>query len=859
MATITKKDKFFEVLRNIFVGAKIEGNSGYVNLMKIKSKYYNEFKEKLLIDIDEKLNEVGKNFEDELYNKLFSFFKKYFSESGSIYFSYTPLQEKVYERIYRDDKDVALFWKTHMLYYVKTEKLFKNLEVEDEGVLYIFDVADLQHKKNNEKKELVFEFDKLENTDKRKISIKVKYSTHGAKTNTEAILKKIKTERAFNALTLKQIEKVLSIFKRQSEVDYFINKDANRFLKEQFSLWIKGYLLDDETLFESARLNQLKTLQKIAFNIVDLVSQFEDELVKIWNKPKYAHSSNYVITLDRIADNDMPLLEKILKHKGIKEQLKEWLELAIVNNDFDIKEVIEGKKLNNKWKFLPLDTKYVKDLECDILELFDDYENRLDGVLIKSDNYQALNSLRRKYSGQIQTIYIDPPYNTGTDFIFIDNYQDATWLSLMDNRIDVSKMLLKDDGSYYVQLDHIAEHYGKLILDKNLGKENYKAKITWNTGDNISGFKSQAMNWIRQADYIHFYSNSQNYKFYKIYELLDKQDIKLGWLDIIGKDKKNLFIEKWLNGELVKEKIDYKVKAKGTIWNDIFSFQYSEPRITESLSFVSNQKPENLLRRILQSSTDINDYVLDFFVGSGTTIAVAHKLKRKWIGVEMGDFFNEIYFDEVEVNKNGSTKFESDLDDSDDMELVTEDSSEFNEVLTLTDNTAIVKILSETKKKAKVLMKKIGTLGRMKIMVKGDKEFKAIHSPVIRKPHLSKDINWCGGGFFKYFSFEQYEDSLAKVKYEDKNSLPTQDIYHQYLFLKDLKLADDVIKLDEKTKKIKVDLTKLHNDIDIPETLSQLTGKFIKQIKKDRVIFVDGSEIEYDKIDYKIVKPLIWW
>ena len=87
MATVTKKDKFFEVLRNIFVGAKIEGNSGYVNLMKIKSKYYNEFKEQLHIDIDAKLKEVGQNFEEELYNKLFTFFKKYFSENYWITFA----------------------------------------------------------------------------------------------------------------------------------------------------------------------------------------------------------------------------------------------------------------------------------------------------------------------------------------------------------------------------------------------------------------------------------------------------------------------------------------------------------------------------------------------------------------------------------------------------------------------------------------------------------------------------------------------------------------------------------------------------------------------------------------------------
>ncbi|MEA3444118.1 MAG: DNA methyltransferase, partial [Bacteroidota bacterium] len=112
--------------------------------------------------------------------------------------------------------------------------------------------------------------------------------------------------------------------------------------------------------------------------------------------------------------------------------------------------------------------------------------------------------------------------------------------------------------------------------------------------------------------------------------------------------------------------------------------------------------------------------------------------------------------------------------------------------------------------------------------------------------------------FFKYYELEQYEETLRKAKYQDKGALP-KDIYHQYLFFKDLKLADEVAKMDDENRSIKIDLTKLHGKIDIPETLSFLTGKFIKQILKDKVIFTDGSEIEYANIDYKIIKPLIWW
>lgn len=173
---------------------------------------------------------------------------------------------------------------------------------------------------------------------------------------------------------------------------------------------------------------------------------------------------------------------------------------------------------------------------------------------------------------------------------------------------------------------------------------------------------------------------------------------------------------------------------------------------------------------------------MDYFLGSGTTTATAHKLRKKYIGIEQGSQYYEY------------------------------------------------------------------ALPRMKKVLAGIQE------------GISKELKqFKGGGFFKYFALEQYEEALTRIKYEDKGTLPSQDIYHQYLFLKDLKLADDVVKLDEKSKSIKVDLTKLHPAIDIPETLSHLTGKFIKQIKKNEVVFTDGTSIDLTNIDYKIVKPLIWW
>ena len=792
MATVTKKDKFFEVLRNIFVGAKIEGNSGYVNLMKIKSKYYNEFKEQLHTDIDAKLKEVGQNFEEELYNKLFTFFKKYFSESGSIYFSYTPLQEKVYERIYRDDKDVMLFWKTHMLYYVKTERLFKNMEVEDEDIIYLFDVAELQHKKSNEKKDLVFDLVKAEHTDKRRIHFSVKYSANGSKNKPEELLKKIKKETSFGSITLKQIEKVFGIFRRQSEVDYFINKDAKGFLKEQFSLWIKGYLLDDETQFEPERLSQLKALQHIAFNIINIVSQFEDELVKVFNKPKYSHSSNYVITIDKIAERDVSLLENVLKLKGISEQVKEWISLNIVDEKFEVKQIFNGKKLVEQFKFLPLDTKYFKELEFDILALFDDLDNQLDGRLIHSENYQALNTLRAKYNEQAQIVYIDPPFNTGSDFDYEDNYQDSSWLSLMNDRIQLSKFLLKKSGSFYFHIDYRANFLGRLLLDSIFGKKHLLNEVIY--GYRIQGIKRNA--YANKHDTIFIYTKSNPdsniHVFYPEKEIqiynkpfIDTQLIEAPINKITEKDIK--IIE-----DCIKDKKALPDKFKDTLFNkyfaetfirDVWDHDKTKPLISGSSEYLQfqTQKSEGLLSRIILNSSDKGGLVIDYFTGSATTISTAHKLERKWLGIEMGEHFYNV------------------------------------------------------------------DLPRLKNVLFGT------------KMGITEQAEWKGGGFFKYFELEQYSESLSKIKYEDKSSLPAQDIYQQYLFLKDLKLADDVVTLDEKSKSIKVDLTKLHPAIDIPETLSHLTGKFIKQIKKNEVVFTDGTSIDLTNIDYKIVKPLIWW
>jgi adenine specific DNA methylase Mod len=817
---MTKEEKFYKALKEVFIGAKVEGDSGYINLMRIKSRYYEKgVFPKLQKDIEEALKPFPE-FRDELFDKLYTFFNRYFSESGSIYFRYTPIHQNVYEKVYTDDRDVILFWKTHMLYYVKTDRLFKNLEVEIDGFKFFFDVSTLEHKKAFEKKEIIYEFKEKRNDGA--IVFNVFYSERNRTTKTEEILRALKKEGI--KITEDVLEKAFRVFEKQSEVDYFINKNAKEFLREQFNIWLYQYVFSGESEWTEKRIKQLQVLKDIAFKIIDFISQFEDELVKIWNKPKFVLNSNYVITLDRIVnankEKGFEIIEKIINHPNFDEQIKEWKELGIIE-EIDKSRIIEntlnGKELNKKYQFLPIDTKYFKNLELEILGLFDDLDNSLDGWLIKSENYQALNTILPKFKERVQTIYIDPPFKTGRDFFYKDKFQDSTWLTLMENRLVVAKAFLSGRGSIFVHLDWNANFLGRYLLERLFP---IITEISWNTNatkDEEAGlfsYKSFGEKYVRQHDTIFQASKNDDFKFIKLWKPNRRTtSLEIGWLDLISYPNKanpqklqdyDFFIEKYdENGNFVLERKEIKEKVFpiGDIWNDIYSFTQSELRTSENVSY-DTQKPENLLRRIIQSTSEKGDIIMDFFAGSGTTLVVAHKLKRKWIGVEVADCFNEFYTDNEE--------------------------------------------------------KKLGLLGRMKWVIFGDKEFTAVGKK--RRSHLSKDINWQGGGFFKYYELEQYEDTLRRVKYEDSDLFdnPYEDPYNQYIFMKDLKMLE-ALEIDYENDKVKVDLSKLYPNIDIPETLSNLCGKWIKKITPEFVEFEDGEKINIKDLDYKLIKPLIWW
>jgi len=263
------QERFENALRDLFVGAAVEGQSGFINLMRIKSRYYTEgVFPRLQQDIAAALKPFP-GFRQELFDKLYDFFHRYFSPSGSIYFQHTPAHKNIYEKVYTDDRDVVLFWKTHMLYYVKTDRLFNSLEVEVDDRKFYFDASTLEHKRANEKRELVYEL--TGKRDDGTLTFTTAYSEKGRKTKLDDIMRQL--QKLGVEVKEETVERAFRVFERQSEVDYFINKNAKAFLREQFDLWMFQYVFSGESEWTEQRIKQLQVLKDIALKVTDVISQ----------------------------------------------------------------------------------------------------------------------------------------------------------------------------------------------------------------------------------------------------------------------------------------------------------------------------------------------------------------------------------------------------------------------------------------------------------------------------------------------------------------------------------------------------------------------------------------------------------
>ncbi|WP_305864572.1 site-specific DNA-methyltransferase [Helicobacter pylori] len=325
--------------------------------------------------------------------------------------------------------------------------------------------------------------------------------------------------------------------------------------------------------------------------------------------------------------------------------------------------------------------------------------------LIKGNNLIALHSLKKKFAKQVKCIYIDPPYNTGNDsFNYNDNFNHSSWLVFMKNRLEAAREFLSDDGVIFVQCDDNEQAYLKVLMDEIFGRDNFIACFVWEkTSNSLSRIRIKTeyilcyeqtkfglifngdmaeegqdfpiLNEVNVKRTLQFPPNSIYFKTFKgvikptkfnKMELIDD-------LRIVNKTNSNMVR---INAKFkwTQDKLDDEIKEGTTfvIKSDEFSMRYirkgdrevkasnvfnAECGVTTNIKatseikvlfansntdLFSTPKPEALISRILEISTNENDLVLDFFAGSGTTCAVAHKMKRRYIGIEQMDYIETI-------------------------------------------------------------------------------------------------------------------------------------------------------------------------------------------------------------------------
>lgn len=858
---MTYEQQFLDALKSIFIGAKVEGDSGYINLMKIKANYFEKGVFPVLMkDIDSACKPFEPKFREELFDKLYDFFQHYFSESGSIYFRNTAQHHNIYEKVYTDDRDVMLFWKTHMLYYVKTDRLFNSMEIEVDNEKFFFDVSGMELKRSNEKRELTYTFKSIKNG---VITLTVGYSEKGRKTKIDEIVKAVKDK----GMTLDEdtLEKAFAVFQKQSEVDYFINKNAKAFLQEQFDLWMYQYVFKGESEFNELRLKQLQAMKGIATKIIDFIAQFEDELVKIWNKPKFALNSNYIITLDKITDE--ALLKKIFKHKGMKDQIAEWIELGMVDKKFKLDSVLEkdktGNPANPQYQYLPLDTKYFKDLELDILALFDDLDTALDGWLIHSENYQALNTLVNKFNKQVKCIYIDPPYNAeGSEILYVNNYRSASWLTLMNNRLDFTTNYLQDsESALIVAIDDFESANLTLLLRNKLSdfeinpfvinhhpQGSPKANISRTHEYSIMAVPKspdfvrtpRALDKSNERPFMRSGTGNNNFRhgrpksFYAI--LVDPANGSIIGLEEPPQDDKypksktkdgyvRIYPIDGSGNERVWRKT-YKSAIKAVSKDIVFSKQNKTGYSLFERVFIDRVKPtSNWFDSKYNAGTHGTSLLTNLFGNAGLFAY------PKSLYAEM-DIIDTVVYDDDEAivldyfGGSGTTAH------------------------------SILNLNRADENGGK----------RRYILIEMGEQFNDVILPRVKKVVFSE--NWKNGQaqegkgishFAKYFELEQYEDALKKARYEDAPLFQgTQDAYTSYAFLRDLKMLE-AVSMNKKQNQVEVNLNRLYDGIDLAETLSCLTGKWIKRITKDSVEFQDGTSASLSAPAWDDVKPLIWW
>jgi adenine-specific DNA-methyltransferase len=597
------------------------------------------------------------------------------------------------------------------------------------------------------------------------------------------------------------------------------------------------------------------------------------------------------------------LWAKIQASPGFAAQQEEWQTLGMLDDSFQpavitLQDTI-GDPRYPRWRYLPLDTAHFPDVEGELIAAFDHLDQQLDGWLIHSENYQALNTILPKFRERIKTIYIDPPYNTGKDdFIYEDQIQSSTWLTALENRLTIARQLLSVDGIFFASIGREQVFEFEQLLNLIFGSDNQLGDLIWEKGR-----KNDAKYFSLGHDYLLVYARNEQHL--NSHNIVWREE-KPGAHEILEEYRRL----KKLHGD------DHLAIQKG-----IRKFYKDLPKKHPALTHRRyNNVDKNGIWR---------DDNMSWPGGNGPRYDVVHPITKKPCKVPDGGWrfatsekFN-LYLDHefIEFRKDHSeppilkrylnyvpTDFDQDskrkrnvLSDSEQETNVQVMPSVFYKnqqppVLALRhmmgsdvfsnpkDPDVLIRFFNYIADKQDVFLDFFGGSGttahaimnlnradggrRKYILVEMGAHFRSVILPRVKKAAFSDQ--WKEGQakaegqglshFVKYYALEQYEESLQRARYKDGDLFhnPHQDPYHAYVFLNDPKQLADTLEI-EKDHSVRFSPEKLYADIDLAETLSNLSGQWIRRLTPESVEFENGESVSLTEPDWQQFKPLIWW
>lgn len=496
--------------------------------------------------------------ENEVFSLLANFFKRYFDNGDFI--SMRRYKKDVYSIPY-EGEEVKLHWANADQYYIKTSEYFKNYRFKiSNGKTVAFELIEASTEQNNNKTQGDKERRFAIYTEKpcevvgKEFKIYFIYEPADKKIKQSDLLVKAydvvrtKIPQDFSDLSSlrptekdKQrtlLQKHFLDYTSRNTFDYFIHKDLGGFLTRELDFYIKNEVLfiddlntrDEQELLK--QLSKIKAIKKIGEKIIVFLAQLENFQKKLWLKKKMVVECNYCITLDRVPTE---LYKEIANNKT---QIQEWIKLFAIdeikigkaNDLFPIDKIGFSNPLSIDFlkqnPFLVLDTAFFSEaFKWKLIASIENFDEQCDGLLINSENFQALNFLKYRYKKSLNTCYIDPPYNTDASPIMYKNsFQNSSWISLMDSRLRLSKELISDAGILCATIDDFQTNELVLLLNEIFGRDNILGTVAIRNnpsgrptpeGFSISHEYGHFVRMSDKAKVVKFERNEQQSKRYK--------------------------------------------------------------------------------------------------------------------------------------------------------------------------------------------------------------------------------------------------------------------------------------------------------------------------------------------------------